>query len=1054
MKIYKTLPNGIKIVEYDESLAPAIADMWNRSGEGWGGRFGDGIWTRETAIAQQESDAYFNIYLALDDDEVLGYCSLKRYWKDENTAYVQLLSVRPDCHGKGIGKELILMSLERTIQLGMPRLDLHTWPGNTKAMPMYKKCGFMWEDRSDTTLLSNFIPTVLDTELFKEFFEKADWYADSTREIDIEVDGVKKDKFELYEYKWEKGEKYLTVGFEKSGRRIRLIDTENYKIELTAADHEAAFGASYPCVFEIVNKKTTPLTVTVGAKNDEPIAFSGSWEVTVGVNERKTIEADFHVGKIEKEFDAMRVHPAVLADVYIDGKHAEFGLGIEPKFPVEVSLRAKSQIAKPKNKETYYISIKNNLSKDSTVSFSLPDNKLTHFETKSFSSKLEKGKDVMLKTEAEILSCGYEEAMVEYEICCGESGETTKFEKPLFLVNQGLSDAFYFETDKNYGAANGLWQLAMSKEDNDVVFDNLSSKGHVEFTVTKLGMPLEGEFDTMGPAAVRTIEKPPFIKFEADFASKKFEGVILTEIYEFDQAGTLRRSSRITNTGQKPQNLSLQHVFWTSVGRRAIFHYDGDFHSVDDSMLYGYDSLSFEKIDENWVFDQNPNCPTGICWPKQFTPKVSWGDELTFTFPIGEVQPGESFESEPYVLMFGVFKDFNEFRNYVMGESSEDVPITRNHLEPIVNAHNPVISKNQVTLALQSNRQRPWEGTVGLASKGELFEDIELAWQFDDDDDNDTTSLYRRVSTDVTIPQGKVGISEIALSLNLSGYEKEIPRTILITDGTEILCEKNDNVLTVTNGKLSFSASPKFMDTVHTMTYEGREWIFSGYPKHEPYSWYNPFIGGIKTTIKNLGNRLTLREKITAEFAAETDSFGNLWRGMRLDVEVKKHDKFSGISYSQYFLTLPGVPVLSHFVRVNNNTGRHLEITLYPQVFITDKVANESTVAEMLTQDGAKYRMHFNGEEDELSYDRLIRIERSDSRARSEKLYIFADSKRDRSESGVEYDLDIGVVNHFVNEKVSKIPDGETFTTKPLFCLLTEKDITLGAMEDFGRIQF
>jgi len=197
MKVYKKLPDGTEIVEYEDSLAQAVADMWNKSGEGWGGSFDTGVYTAERVIAKRASGVFFNVYIAMKDGEALGYCSFNRYYKDADTGYVHLLNVRPDYHGKGIGKELVLMCVNETIARGLPRLDIHTWPGNTKAMPMYKKCGYFWEDRADTTHLSNFIPTVLATELVKDFFITADWYADSTRKIDVKPDGKKVNKFEL-----------------------------------------------------------------------------------------------------------------------------------------------------------------------------------------------------------------------------------------------------------------------------------------------------------------------------------------------------------------------------------------------------------------------------------------------------------------------------------------------------------------------------------------------------------------------------------------------------------------------------------------------------------------------------------------------------------------------------------------------------------------------------------------------------------------------------------------------------------------------------------------
>ena len=106
MKVYKTLPDGIEIVEYDDSMAQAVADMWNKSGEGWGGSFDNGVYTAERVIHKRASGAFFNVYIAMKDGEALGYCSFDRYYKDADTAYVHLLNVRPDYHGKKSAESL------------------------------------------------------------------------------------------------------------------------------------------------------------------------------------------------------------------------------------------------------------------------------------------------------------------------------------------------------------------------------------------------------------------------------------------------------------------------------------------------------------------------------------------------------------------------------------------------------------------------------------------------------------------------------------------------------------------------------------------------------------------------------------------------------------------------------------------------------------------------------------------------------------------------------------------------------------------------------------
>src|SRR5699024_6568180 len=191
-----------------------IADMWNESQDNWGGN--SAVTTAEEVKQQEANSSDLNLYIAMDGDKAVGYCGLSEFMDDKQTLYIPLLNVRGDYQGKKIGKMLVLRALERTIDLGWPRLDLHTWPGNTKAVPLYKKCGFFWEERDDSTHLMNFIPFVLRTEAVKDFFEDTHWYENSTRKIEIKPDGKIKNGFHYYEYTWEKNGSMLRMEFERT----------------------------------------------------------------------------------------------------------------------------------------------------------------------------------------------------------------------------------------------------------------------------------------------------------------------------------------------------------------------------------------------------------------------------------------------------------------------------------------------------------------------------------------------------------------------------------------------------------------------------------------------------------------------------------------------------------------------------------------------------------------------------------------------------------------------------------------------------------------------
>ncbi|MCL2462904.1 MAG: GNAT family N-acetyltransferase, partial [Defluviitaleaceae bacterium] len=831
MKIYKTFPDGMQIVEYDDTLAQLVADMWNKSREGWGG--GSDIRTADQVVGEHAGGSFFNVFLALKDGEIIGYCSYDRYYKDGDTAYVHCLNVRPDFHGHKVGKALVLMCVNETIARGMPRVDIHTWPGNTKAVPLYKKCGFLWEDRADTTHLSNYIPTVLETELFKDFFAKADWYADSTRVIEIRPDGVKSDNFEFAGYQWEKDGERLSVGFEKTGRRVRRAETDDYLIEMTADNHELAFGFGYNCKFRVVNKTGKPLDIAITGKSDGVIDFTGQWEAAVAGEAEFT--GDFFVNAIPEEQDIWRMHPCVLADVTVNGKHAEFGLGIEPKFPLTVKLTEKRLAAKPGMTEDLYINVKNSLPESGTVRFALPDNALTDFGQKSYEIRLEKGNDAMIETKAVIKACGYEALPVAYEIEL-DGGRKTGFTRALHLVNQGLEGQFAYENDAEYGAANGQWRLRLNKLNNGVDYERIVPPGHGYFWGYSLGKPFSDEFNITKPSDVRVAIDGAFVKMEADFESQKFSGALLTEIFEMDAAGTLKLSHRVTNRSAQARELFVKANICTNVGRRVVFHYDGQFHEISDELHYGFSDISPEKIDENWMFDYSAGNPAGVYWPAKYKPYTKWGDVFQFEYAAGELAPGESFETEPIVYMLGVFGSFVDFRNFVLGINEEIAPYTHNHLEILTNGGNPVVSGERLTLALVNHRQKVWPGTVSVSSPDGLFAE--------ETQENTEDVIREENSFTVPLAPGKTGIQEARVSVRFQSYEKDNTRAVLIPDrSAQIFSGEKDGVFTVTNGALSFSAAPAYADAAYSLKYGENEWFFSKYPKAAPHSWWNPFVG-------------------------------------------------------------------------------------------------------------------------------------------------------------------------------------------------------------------
>ena len=273
----------------------------------------------------------------------------------------------------------------------------------------------------------------------------------------------------------------------------------------------------------------------------------------------------------------------------------------------------------------------------------------------------------------------------------------------------------------------------------------------------------------------------------------------------------------------------------------------------------------------------------------------------------------------------------------------------------------------------------------------------------------------------------------------------------MVTDGTVIDKSLLGGVLSVKNGSLRFSVAPGFSDAVYSLMSGGNEWLFSRYPSLEPYSWWNPFVGGLKSYLERMNNSLVLREKITASFTDETDSLGNIWTGIRADVFIESNDEYRGMRYSQYYLTIPGVPVMCHYLRLENGTGRFLNADMYSMLFLSGKEGLTDMSAHVAAPDKTSYELRFGKDDFEMRFDKLIALSRGGGEPRAEKLYVYKDYKRDRGKQLIGFDLNIAYCDFNMSGHVA---DGASHTTKPIFCIITEKELTAESLADFDRIEF
>ena len=904
---------NLKIVEYTPAYARAVAEMWQKSNEGYNGECGDE--TEETVLAEHAASANINTYLAVLGDEVLGYCGFSRYREDEGALYISTLNARFDYHGRGIGKTLVKKSIERTIELKWPRLDLYTWPANTKSIPLYKKCGFFLENREDTTHLMNFIPSVMQTEAVKNYFKNADWYGDMKRTIDIEPDGREENGFDFYEYKWDKNGKKLRMEFERKSRGLRLIETDDYMISLSVHSQNLVFSKSYKASYEIINKTGKPLNVEIRGMDDKNIKFSLNKKVEV--IKKEIVEGEFFLSEIEEEFGKFKTHPGVTAEVVINGEKALFKLGIVPKFPAKMSLSCDDKVRYSGEILNMHIDIESNLDEGGIFEFELPECNNIDFSERMFKIHMKKDQKVSIPVECVLKKPSIYQVELNIKAAL-ESGEDISFKKNAAVIFRGHNLAFGGEVDGKYVIVNGVYKLTLNKNNNKVEIFIEEKKSEAYFLYPKLGMPYSEEFSSMLVSNVKWYFENEKMVLSGEYASCIFKNIMVKSIFKILNNGMFEHFYEVNNTSKDEtlDDLYINQSFHYSIAGASIPYGNRIIQVTEPGMEYleHYDS---EKINENWIFAKVGGKTESLIWPQNV--KLGFDNWfINLEHRMGKIKGGEKMVTQPVYLAISTFKDFSEARRFTLKSNDIVDPCLVDDFDIDVNNKNPFVNES-FDININENRNLSHNGEIIVKSMNNSFEVVH-------------TVLENEVKN-ITIPihtEKGFGNDLIYIQSNFSSLSFERKAAVFYIKNMEFKSQVTEDmglrVYSISNGVMNIKASPEFSTGIFSLQFMDREWLDNSFPNACPRSWYNPWFGGIQNLPEELveSGRSLLKERIEVEFVEKTDTLGNRWKGIKTSMCMAHNEEYKGLEVNQYFLMLPGVPVILNRTELINKMGKHM----------------------------------------------------------------------------------------------------------------------------------
>ncbi|ETT63796.1 hypothetical protein C173_21892 [Paenibacillus sp. FSL R7-277] len=1031
----------IEIEEYVPAKhAASIAEMWNRSAESWGG---DGAYrTEESVLREHENSPMLKLFLAVSGSEVIGYCSFSHYKEDTGALYIALLNVRPDYHGRKVGKALVRRSIEETIKLGWPRLDLYTWPGNVKAVPTYKKSGFFWENRDDTTHLMNFIPSVLQTGAVKSYFEKIDWYNDSIREIKVEPDGHGENGFDYFTYEWLKDGLSLKMEYERTGRGLRLIETEDYRIQVTIpAQHELPFGAEYPVIYEAVNKSGKPLSLQISGKSNAQIRLE--LEAAQDIESEARIEGRFFIHPVEEEQDLYQTHPVVEAELLINGLPAVFKLGIKPKFPVKVKLQVPDRTLFAGEEVELDVTVENEYSTDTVFSFELPEDEILSFSQKHYTVEVPAKSRRTVTAAARLLGYGIWHHSVSIR-SAEEGADSAILEQELSLVFTGAETVFGGPTDKDWIISNGRYSAVLNKTNHWLTFFQ-NRKYLMNLPYPKLGLPYTNEFKKFSALDVKISRDQEAIVLEATYEVGIRKGLLLTMVVKLFGNGIVSRYFRIDNPQATEQvdELVLKDGFRFNL-HGGVIPYRGKYIDLSaGAEASGMDYWEAQEFTENWMFAADEGFSRGISWPSELKLiQDSWMHAVEHS--LGRIPAGGRKETQPLRIALGTWDHWQDFRAYALqsGNSNAEELTTTEQLELSLNNGNPFIS-GEAKLLLQEQKKSYLVGEIRISSEAGSMEEARLTVQEEE--------KLREAALPLTVPSGAAP-DVLTLHLDMDSYVQDQSFLVLpVADERvrqERLVAEGAQVLAVDNGILRIQASPDFAPGLFSLAHQGEEWLESSFPQPIAKSWWNPWVGGIVTSVGDIALRSFMEEPLTADFAELTDNKGNRWSGIRMSVTIQKNDKYKGLVLHQYYMLLPGVPVLASTVHVEQNTGGPLcPLKLETSTFYT---------AASDIQDGRAYLKNSRGQEltyksgrgqaEDASHSGILQV---GSMERQQRLSLVTSFKHPSPSLLVN-----SVALTSYAEEYLHLQDGKEQFSKPQFYLISDLQVPEQAYGDLLSIRF
>ncbi|MHC4591707.1 MAG: GNAT family N-acetyltransferase, partial [Planctomycetota bacterium] len=314
--------------------AELLADMWNRSDAGWPGGWTGGVpITADRVLSEEMQWDCYGQWVVEHGGEIVGLVSMMADPSQPQRGYLGMLNARPDHHGRGVGKRLVRRCVDCATEAGLAELDLYTWAGNLKAVPLYKKMGFFWAPETSVEM-QNFIPTIVRTPLLADFFGKHDWYEVQERDLAVAEDVDHWRGVRVYRYRFAAEGQTIEVVADRWARMLTAVETNEVSVAAWVGKEDLSALQEHTLRYELRNKTDRSLQVSIIAQGEPgvPVSLEESFEL----RGRRRLTVPFRLpADLERKKPGEPAH-RILTTVTVDGVPVKLGTAVRMRDPVEI----------------------------------------------------------------------------------------------------------------------------------------------------------------------------------------------------------------------------------------------------------------------------------------------------------------------------------------------------------------------------------------------------------------------------------------------------------------------------------------------------------------------------------------------------------------------------------------------------------------------------------------------------------------------------------------------------------------------------------------------